>query len=250
MSDLEQRIKGYEKAYADDYGFEKEMVKARQMYIAELILEQKPKTVLEIGCGSEQLFSKLMDYDFIERWIIVEPSDEFVQAARSTIQDERVSIIQGFIEQVVENETIESVDLCLCSGLLHEVESPKLILNAARNVTKSSGLIHINVPNALSMHRLLAVEMGLISSTYESSERNKALAQFHIFDKTSLTELTENSGLHIESTGGYFIKPFSHTQMEKVVDVIGKDVLIGLYRLGCKMPDMASEIYVNARVVS
>jgi len=250
MTNILQRIKGYEQVYAEDYGFEREMVKSRQKYIKELILEKEPKRVLEIGCGLEQFFPLVSDCNFIERWTIIEPSDEFFYIAKKCIHDDRVKLVKGFIEQVVEKEEMDQVDLCLCSSLLHEVESPSVILDAAKSVTKSTGLIHINVPNAGSMHRLLAVEMGLIDSIYDASARNKALAQFHVFDHSSLMELVINTGLKVEDSGGYFIKPFSHAQMEKIIDAIGEDVLLGLYHLGRKMPEIASEIYINASVGS
>jgi len=246
MTDVLKRIQEYEKIYTDDYGFEQEMVKARQMYLKEFILEYKPKSILEVGCGSDFLFNQLAECDFIESWIIVEPSEDFVNQARQSIQDSRVQVINGFIEEVLKNQSIEKVDLCLCSSLLHEVKKPQVILSAAKSIMKASGLIHINVPNAASMHRKLAEKMGLIDSIHQFSERNKMLLQSHIFDATSLSQLVSDSGFEKVSQGGYFVKPFSHAQMEKVVEVLGDDILLGLYHLGREMPEIASEIYINA----
>ena len=44
----------------------------------------------------------------------------------------------------------------------------------------------------------------------------------------------------------YFVKPFTHSQMEKIASDLGSEVLDGLYRLGQEIPDLASEIFAEA----
>lgn len=245
---LLERIREYEQHYLQDYGFEKTMVWARQKYVASLIRRLNPETVLEIGCGYDQLFEQVADVASIREWIIVEPADVFSSMAREKLKTEsRVRIIQGFVEEVVQQSGIQGIQLCICSGLLHEVKQPAVILQAAKEVLGQDGVLHVNVPNAESFHRMLACEMGLISSPYQMSDRNAALSQFHVFDINTIRALIEDVSLVPFETGGYFIKPFTHAQMEKIVDVLGTDILEGLWRMGAKRPELASEIYVNAR---
>ena len=52
-------------------------------------------------------------------------------------------------------------------------------------------IIHINVPNANSFHRLLAVEMGLIENVFELSKNNVSFQQQNVFDLNKLIELVE-----------------------------------------------------------
>ncbi|MDQ7003037.1 MAG: hypothetical protein Q9N02_10205, partial [Ghiorsea sp.] len=127
------RIDDYELKYKSDYAFEHVMVLARQKHIESLIREKKPAQVLEVGCGLEQLFHSVEDCEFIKKWTIVEPADDFFAVA-GKINDKRVNCIQGFIEDVVTTEHIEKVDMCICSGLLHEISSPEIILNAVKNL--------------------------------------------------------------------------------------------------------------------
>ena len=232
----------------DDYGFEKVMVWARKKYIESLIREFRPASVVEVGCGFHQLFTQVADVASIRRWTIIEPADLFAGVAQAQLRDDpRVDVIQGFVECALSEAKIKNVDLCICSGLLHEVEHPEQILEATAKCLAPHGVLHVNVPNAHSFHRQLAVEMGVIESPYQPSDRNRALSQFHVFDATFLRELVEAAGLEVTEMGGYLVKPFTHTQMEKVVEAVGEEVLEGLWHLGTKYPELASEIYLNAR---
>jgi SAM-dependent methyltransferase len=245
---LSNRIKEYEKQYMRDYGFEKVMVWARQKYVETLFRRLQPATVMEIGCGFDQLFTHVADVSSIRKWTIVEPADFFSAAAREKLKDDkRVEVIQGFVENVVTDANFSNVDLCICAGLLHEVEHPDRILQAAKKSLCQDGVLHISVPNAKSFHRMLAVEMGLIPSPYQFSDRNVTLSQYHVFDADSLRLLADKEGLDALEAGGYFIKPFTHSQMEKVIEDVGDGVLEGLWHMGAKYPELASEIYVNAR---
>ena len=73
----EQRIETYQDLYTSTYEFEKVMVWARQKYIANLIRQLKPETVIEISCGIDQLFENVVDPTSIRQWIIIEPSEDF-----------------------------------------------------------------------------------------------------------------------------------------------------------------------------
>lgn len=245
---LSNRIKEYEKQYMHDYGFEKVMVWARQKYVEIMVRKLQPATVMEIGCGFDQLFTHVADVSSIKKWTIVEPADLFSAAAREKLKDDkRVEVIQGFVESVVTDANFANVDLCICAGLLHEVEHPGHILQAAKKSLSKDGMLHVSVPNARSFHRMLAVEMGLISSPYQFSDRNVTLSQYHVFDAASLQALVDEAGLASVDVGGYFIKPFTHSQMEKVIEDVGEQVLDGLWHMGTKYPELASEIFVNAR---
>lgn len=251
MENLQDRIEKYEMHYSNDYGFESVMVKARQRYIVELIRELKPTTVVEVGCGVDQLFDHVSDCDSIEKWVIVEPAKSFVEKAKEHFLDEqRVDIIQGFVEDVARDHggRIAGCDLCIVSGLLHEVEKPLDILLSIKSFLSPTSMIHVNVPNALSMHRQMALHMNLIDSVYDFSNRNATLMQRSVFDMKSLKDLMAQAGFDSQASGGYLIKPFTHKQMEEVLDSLGSGIIEGLWNLGVSYPELASEIYINACV--
>lgn len=140
--------------------------------------------------------------------------------------------------------------MIIASSLLHEIKEPSLFLKKIYSVCSLDTLIHINVPNAKSFHRELAKEMGYIKNVFEKSQRNNLLNQYTNFDIEKLIILAQNENFDIEEKGGYFIKPFTHKQMFDVVNVLDNKILDGLYEMGIKFPELASEIYVNLRIKS
>ena len=107
-------------------------------------------------------------------------------------------MIEGFVEDVATSTILPKADLCLCSGLLNEIENPLEILQTIRKTLKHDGLVHINVPNAFSLHRQLALEMGLIGSLHQFSPRNIELLQYHIFDRAGLIDLVNKAGFTLK----------------------------------------------------
>lgn len=123
------------------------------------------------------------------------------------------------------------------------------MLNNILKVCSEKTVVHINVPNARSFHRILAKNMNIIKDVYEKSERNITLQQNTIFDMESLQKLLAENQFKIISQGSYFIKPFSHKQMLELINnkIIDEKVLDGLYSMVSDMPMLGSEIYMNCR---
>lgn len=250
MEDKNQRIAQYQENYLGQYGFENVQVAYRRQALLERLHVLQPQVVVEVGCGVELLYEQFhRDQGAVERWIIVEPGESFhAVAAASDLPN--LTAIRGFFEEVVEEVRCalpRSPDLVICSSVLHEVPAPGELLAAARRLMGETSILHINVPNANSFHRRLAKSMGLIQAVGAPSERNMHLLQYRVYDRDSLRMDIEAVGLSVVREGGYFVKPFTHAQMEKISPELGQDVLDGLYRLGQEMPDLASEIFVEAQ---
>ena len=243
----DERINKYEIMYQEDYDFEKEMVWYRGKFLIEVIKKEKPQKILEIGCGIDLLFERVKEEDYIQEWWVVEPSKNFCINAQSRIQDKRFKILEGFFEDIYKNLKSE-YDMIICSSLLHEIKDVTSFIENIKYVANSDTLIHINVPNAYSFHRQLAQEMGYISNVFEKSNRNILLHQYHVFDLESLARIAKGHKLDVIENGGYFIKPFTHKQMIDVMNVLqNRKILDGLYKMGKKYPELASEIYIHCK---
>ena len=224
------------------------MVRYRRTLVLERLTHHRPRTIVELGCGADLQAQGYSDAGGRwNDWLIVEPSQTFADQARaSTLPNLRV--VQGFFEDVADRVP-RQIDVLLCSGLLHEVpDSDRLVSAMCRQMTPET-ILHVNVPNAASMHRQLARTMGLIDDVKAISPRNASLQQPRVYDLRDLTAQLERHGLAITATGGHLVKPFTHKQMEPLVGALGRDVMNGLYGLGKDMPELASEIFVEARLV-
>ncbi len=91
----------YASDYLADYGFEVEMVRARQKLLVEYLQAKRPKTVVEIGCGNESLACVVPDFDFA-KWIIVEPAEAFAAQAQLRLANQsQVAIVNAYAESAI-----------------------------------------------------------------------------------------------------------------------------------------------------
>ena len=235
--------------YADEYvkeGFESEQVKYRRKKVLSILNGCKTDRIIEIGCGSHPVFEF---FDRFESYVYYEPSEKlFLNAEHIRNSDKR---IRGFQKPFCVGEELLDFkpDIILCSSLLHEIEDPHKMLCDIVKISCGDTLVHINVPNAYSYHRILARSMGLISDVKDMSDRNITLQQNRVYDLNELTVTVEKAGLRVVDKGSYFIKPFTHSQMWKMLEsgIITEAVLDGLYTMGEDDKGMGSEIFVNCR---
>jgi len=232
--------------------FEDIQVLYRKRKVLELILKQSHRNVLEIGCGLDPLFNHFDDF---EKLVIIEPSTVFFNnavqiAAKGGLINKRVDIINGLLEDSVEQLQEYHFDFILVSCLLHEIEDTSLFLANLRQIARKDTIIHIDVPNAYSFHRVLALEMGLIGSVFEMSASNIKFQQQRVFDLESLVALITSAGFTVIDSGSFFVKPFRHKQMSGLIEngIIDIKVLDGLYNMVKYMPEMGSEIYAEFKI--
>ena len=138
----------------------------------------------------------------------------------------------------------------MLSSVLHEVEDPEALLAAARAHCEPGGVVHVNVPNARSLHNLLGVEMGVIQDPFARSALAQSFQRSRTFDLARLEELTAGAGFEVVARGSYFLKPFTHAQMTRLVaeEIIDERVLDALYAItGQAFGEAGAEIFVDLR---
>lgn len=241
----------YAHKYLVDMAFEQHLITARQDNCLEFLDTFKPTSVVEVGCGPDLLIDR---FDFagssIENWLVIEPSfyADLIEQKRASIG--KLHLERGYLEERVDAAKArmpEGFDAVLLSGLLHETTNPQTMLSAANALLRPGGALLVSVPNALSFHRLLGVEMGLMQSPTQLSERNVELGQPNVFHRETLEEMVVEAGFGELAFSGYMFKPFSNGQMGEVLDIVGKNTIEGLVRLGQRFPENAAEIAVFAR---
>ncbi len=244
---MTKSITSYTTEYMDDFGFEAEMVRYRRQLVLERLAHHSPQTIVELGCGADLQAQGYWDAGGRwTDWVVIEPSQVFADHARASHLP-GLRVVQGYFEDAAQ-QVPDVTDMIICSSLLHEVpDSDRLIATMCQRMGPQT-VLHINVPNARSIHRQLAQSMGLIDNVKAISPRNASLQQPRVYDMPDLIAQLEDNGMSITATGGYLVKPFTHRQMEPLVSALGRDVMDGLYDLGKRLPDLASEIFVEARI--
>jgi SAM-dependent methyltransferase len=243
-----RNLADYERAYGES-GFEAVQAGLRKRLLLGLLESVGPRRVLEVGCGTDSLANHWRRAD---RFVVVEPAPQFAAQARAdTTGRADVEVFESTLEAAVEALAggEPPFDLIVLSSLLHELTDAAPVLRAAAALCGPRTLVHVNVPNAMSLHRLLALEMGLIGDVAELSGLQKRLQQHRTFTAASLEAFVTDLGFEVVERGSYFIKPFAHAQMQQLQEqgFLTQAMLEGLWGLEKHMPGLGSEIYVNLR---
>ncbi len=242
-------IKDYTEKYQEE-PFEDTMVSIRKKTVIEQCNKYPHANILEIGCGVKPFF---LDFPDFENMVIAEPGESFVQVARELAEElpngKNIKIVQGFLEDCVGEIKALGVefDFIILSSVLHELDNPQKMLQAIKELCSSKTVVHINVPNANSVHRLIAKELGMIKDVHEQSAQMQKMQRRRTYDKNLLHAEVTKAGFKVRDAGSYFIKPFTHGQMQQCLDkgIINDEVLLGLEKLIKYMPEYGAGIYVN-----
>lgn len=238
--------------YTDNYKeepFEPTMVEIRKRMVIEQCNKYKHDSILEIGCGLNPFFLDFKDY---KRMMIVEPGDMFADNAEHMAnENDNVEVVRGFLEDkidVIKSKEID-LDFIILSSVLHELDNPKKMLSAINSICTKETVVHVNVPNAKSIHRLIGIEAGIIQDVHEQSEQMIKMQRRRTYDMELLGKELEEANFVILDKGTYFFKPFTHAQMQKLLDLgmMDEKTICGLEKVIKYFPEYGAGIYMNIR---
>ncbi len=191
---------------------------------------------LELGSADGQMTEMLLDV--FDEVTSVDGSPTYVQQV-----GERIGDRSGFrIEQSLfeDYSTEQRFDTVVATHILEHVDDPVDVIRRALDWTAPDGRLVVAVPNALSIHRLAAVEMGLVADPHELNERDRRLGHRRVYDPDGLRGDLEQAGWTVERSGGVFLKVLTNAQIE---EWFTPEMEQGFYRLGEQFPQNSAEIY-------
>lgn len=233
----------YSKAYLDNYEMERFQVKARIKNLTSLSLDLRNKKILEVGIGTESFCTFFFGY---RKWDIVEPNPTF-KSDFLNFDLERISIYQSKLEDYKVNT---KYDIIIISGLLHMIDDLSVFLKRIIKLSKIDTIVYLNVPNANSLHRLVARNLGIIKTTSEFSLLDHKFNHKRVFDMTTLiNEISSIKRINIIKSGSYFLKFLTNEQYTKaisygIVEPDYFDALIEVSNSQIEEFNFGSEIYL------
>lgn len=221
---------------------------ARRKRTLELIEEINAKSILDVGCGPHPILSYCSE---ISSYTAVEPQYIFYRNAIKISRRTHIEtkILLGKFEDHYKLLRDKNFDLIILNSLLHEVASPSKFLKLVRQVCDENTLVVATVPNSQSFHRLLAYEIGLISSIYDTSAKDSLFKRVTHFDVNSLSSLFVKNHFEVITTYTYFMKLFSDSQIEEMYNrkMISKEVVFGLDKISKYVGNFGAEIFITAK---
>jgi trans-aconitate methyltransferase len=198
----------------------------------------KPGRVLELG-PAEGKSTKILSVG-LESYEVVEASASYCAELR--LQLPHITVHNCLFEEFIPSSGFSTIIL---GHVLEHVEDPNEILHLAASWLEPDGLIIAATPNAMSLHRQLGVLAGMLQSETDLNESDYSIGHRRVFSPDSLQGLIQScSLLELVHFGGYFLKPFSNSQLDTIAN---ESLLMSLMKLGERYPSIAGDIFVVAR---
>jgi SAM-dependent methyltransferase len=185
--------------------------------------------ILDLGLGDGRVFTALTTMRRQPNLEIhfVEASSALTEKYQTT--DPGIFIHNTLFEDFAPGFTF---DLIIASHVFEHVADPKALVSSLQALLSSKGILLVIVPNADSLHRLLAVEIGVQKDKHDLSPRDHLVGHRRVYDLPWLKSEFDNSDLIVIQERGFFVKPFSNAQLME----FPLDLIEGLIRLGDQIP--------------
>jgi 2-polyprenyl-3-methyl-5-hydroxy-6-metoxy-1,4-benzoquinol methylase len=120
------------------------------------------------------------------------------------------------------------------ANVLHELDDPAALLRRVAGAhLEPDGLIHVSLQNPHSLHRLVALEMGLIDDLEAVAATGQRYATRRLFSLEALDALAASADLEITHREGVMLKPLPNDAMA----ALDPAVLAGFVAAGRHLPD-------------
>lgn len=135
-------------------------------------------------------------------------------------------------------------DHVVLANVLHELDDPEALLAAVTERHLAlGGVLHLSLQNPQSLHRLVALEMGLIDDLSAVAANGLKYATRRLYTASELTELAAGAGLELISREGVMLKPLPNGAMA----ALDPDVLAGFVAAAHHLPDHAAMNLLHLR---
>ncbi|MBA4372535.1 MAG: hypothetical protein C0402_06690 [Thermodesulfovibrio sp.] len=194
---------------------------------------------LELGVGDQVWTPKLLER--FESVTSVDGSKELLTAMAQKVKGRDWTAVNSFFEDYIP---VLLFDTVLITYVLEHVDDPLLILrHARRRWLKEGGRLAVVVPHALSLHRRLAVKMGLASHPAELGDTDRRMGHKHCFTSYEMEKMIINAGFRIIEVKGMFTKVLPNSMLTGCSD----EQLKGLFELGLSLPvEYSAAIFILA----
>jgi 2-polyprenyl-3-methyl-5-hydroxy-6-metoxy-1,4-benzoquinol methylase len=116
-------------------------------------------------------------------------------------------------------------DAILATNILEHVTDPSEILLCLHKWCSQNTKVIVTVPNAESIHRQLAVLMGIQPSIYSLSPRDHLVGHMRVYDFEKLKQEVSDAGFDIVSQKGFLLKVLPNSMMKN----FSNDLIKSLY---------------------
>jgi SAM-dependent methyltransferase len=192
--------------------------------------------VLEMGYGTGMTARVLRANNVAVE--ILEGSPLLVETARAAHPG--LVVHEAMFERFAPGPVFDAV---LALFVAEHVDDPVALLRTAAGWLRPGGRLVVAVPNAGSIHRRLAVRMGLQERIDSFSARDELLGHQRVYTLPQLRADVEAAGLDVVEPLGWFLKTLPFSMMLDYP----RELIEGLHRVS---PDLPPELLANIAIVA
>jgi 2-polyprenyl-3-methyl-5-hydroxy-6-metoxy-1,4-benzoquinol methylase len=178
----------------------------------------KGPKVLELGCGDGDWTPRMIE--IFGQAYVVDASKKLL-AHVAAMNKGKVTAFASLFETFMPPEGLK-FDTVIATHVLEHVDDPVRVLQRCRGWLAPDGIVLIIVPNATSLHRRLAVMMGIQQSVYDFSPRDHEVGHQRVYDLPALRKDVVEAGFHIIVERGLFLKILPNSMMTEFPDALLK----------------------------
>jgi 2-polyprenyl-3-methyl-5-hydroxy-6-metoxy-1,4-benzoquinol methylase len=231
-------VSDYADTYDPDTDFDRHYTLASARRIRERIATgaaTPAPRVLELGCASGLMTSAIADV--CASVLAIDRSAEYLERARARGLEHARFELGDLDDLDIGEQRFEHV---LATNVLHELRDPLAFLRACGALLAPGGLVHVTLQNPQSIHRLCALELGLIESLTDISQRGEQWGTRALWSAHELAALAEQAGLEVRAHEGVMLKPLPNARMAELSD----EVLEGFIRAARHLPEHCAMNYL------
>jgi len=209
-----------------------------QEYLLEWLRAHVPAGahVLELGYGDGLVTAAMARH--CARLTLIEGAESLVRSAAQL--HPHVECVHTLFEDF---RPTTGFDVILASHVLEHVNDPGAILNLMATWLSPQGKIIAIVPNRNSIHRQLAVAMGLQPELDTLSNRDHLVGHQRVYSMDGLVRDIEAAGLRVIETTGFFLKVLPNSMMLDYSREL-------LWALNVISPSLPSNLLANIAVIA
>jgi len=156
-------------------------------------------SILELGFGTGQMTAGLLEAGL--ETAVVEGSPLLAEEARR--RHPGLTVHEGMFESFTPPHP---VDTLLAAHVFEHVDDPRALLEHLRGWLRPGGTLIAIVPNAASLHRRLAVLMGIQDKLDDLSPRDRVVGHRRVYTLEELRADLAGAGFKTHEAIGWFLK--------------------------------------------
>lgn len=194
--------------------------------------------VLELGCGDGDWIPHMIKH--FGHSYVVDASPKLISHVESQYGEDVTAYCSLFEDfSPLAGEKFNTI---VATHVLEHVDDPVEVIRCCREWLAPDGVVLIAVPNANSIHRQLAVLMGIQETIYDFSPRDHEVGHQRVYDMQKMRNDISSAGFEIIFEKGLFLKILPNGMMTEFSDPLLK----ALFDISEKMP---SELMANIAFV-